>query len=97
MVHWQSPLTKVTMHLEGKDLVVTRPDGRVFLNSEESEQQIQLHSKRAEEEAKRAEKEAKRAEKEVKRAEKATEQAARAEEEKRRLAKLLKEHGIDPS
>ena len=118
MDHWQSPLTKVTMHLEGKDLVVTRPDGRVFLNSEESEQQIQLHSKRAEEEAKRAEKEAKRAEKEAKRAEKeakraekeakraekeakraetATEQAARAEEEKKRLAKLLKEHGIDPS
>ena len=83
MDHWQSPLTKVTMHLEDKDLVVTRPDGRVFLNSEENEQQILSLSKRAEEEAKRAEM--------------ATEQAARAEKETERLAKLLKEHGIDPS
>lgn len=47
MDHWQSPATVVTLHLEGTDLVVTRSDGSVFLNSEETAEALAEHARRA--------------------------------------------------
>ena len=103
MDRWQSPLTEVTMHLEGTDLVVTRPDGRIFLDSEEIEKEMQKLAAqvdevttRAEKEAERAEKEAARAKKEAEKAKKEAERANQADLEKQKLIEQLKAAGIEP-
>ena len=99
MSHWASPKTGVTMHISGKDLVITRPDGTVFRDPVESDIEIEAQTERADKAENRAEKEAKRAEEEAKRAE---EEAKRAEEEAKRaeemqkLIEKVRAAGIDP-
>ena len=110
MQYWKSPATGVTFHLEEDHLVVTRPDGKIFLTPQEADDAIEEQTRRADkeqaranEEQARAEKEQARAEKEQARAEKerarANEAQARTEKERAKAAKMaekLRELGIDP-
>ena len=60
MQGWRSPATEVTMRLEGKHLVVTRPDGKVFLTHADDHLRAENAEHRAEQERERARKLARR-------------------------------------
>ena len=91
MHKWTSPLTGVTLHLDEADLVVTRPDGKIFLDSEETEKEIIALTTRAEEEAKRAREADKRAQKEAKRAQEEAKRAREADQRAEKEAKRARE------
>ncbi len=82
MQGWVSPRLGVKFTLEGKDLVVYRPDGQRFLTYEELQAQYETLQTQLEQERLRAEQERQRAEQERQRAE--------------RLAQRLRELGIEP-
>jgi Uma2 family endonuclease len=63
MQHWKSPLCDVTFHLEGDHLVVTRPDGKIFLTPTEMDDAMDLVVEQRESEKQRAESEKGRADK----------------------------------
>ncbi len=82
MQGWVSPRLGVKFTLEGKDLVVYRPDGQRFLTYEELQERYETLQAQLEQERLRVEQERQRAEQERQRAE--------------RLAQRLRELGIEP-
>lgn len=90
MQYWKSPLCEVTFHLEGDHLVVTRPDGKIFLTPSEMDDELELAAQLKEAAEQELEEEKQRAE----------EEKQRAEAEKQRADKLearLRKLGIDSS
>jgi Uma2 family endonuclease len=110
MQHWKSPLCEVVFHLEGEHLVVTRPDGKIFLTPTEAddlqmitEQRLDAEKERADaaerqKEDERRQKEDERRQKEdaIKREEMEKHQKEDAIRQMERLAERLSELGIDP-
>lgn len=96
MQGWRSPLTRVTFRLDGDHLVVTRPDGEVFLTSVEMGFALEREREEAEQERRRAEQERQRAEQERQRAEQETQRADQSLVRVEKLAARLRALGVDP-
>ena len=63
MQSWKSPLCEVRFHLEGDHLVVTQPDGKIFLTATEADDALELAMQQLKEaERERADAEKERAE-----------------------------------
>jgi Uma2 family endonuclease len=82
ITNWVSPRLQIRFDTTVKPLQIYRPDGDLFLNFIELDEQLQQERQRAEQERQRAEQERQRAEQERQRAE--------------RLAERLREMGINP-
>ena len=110
MQNWVSPRLQVRFQLDGKDLVLTGPDGRQFVSHVETDRQRQQAEAQRDYATARAERAAARADQEQARADeeqaRADEEQARADEEQaraiqeraraERLAHKLRSLGIDP-
>jgi Uma2 family endonuclease len=102
-IGWTSPRLGVRFELDGLDLRIMRPDGRLFRSYPELVEDWERERARAEQERTRAEQERTRAEQERTRAEqertRAEQERTRAEQERTRadrLAERLRALGIDP-
>ncbi|NEQ38517.1 MAG: Uma2 family endonuclease [Okeania sp. SIO3I5] len=100
---WVSPRLGIRFQAAPESLEIYLPDGRKFLTPveldqarEQAEQRAEQERQRAEQERQRAEQERQRAEQERQRAEQSGKRAEQAEQLADKLAKLLRESGIDP-
>ncbi len=96
MQGWVSPRLGVKFTLEGKDLVVYRPDGQRFLTYEELQAQHEALQARYETLQAQLEQERLRAEQERLRAEQERQRAEQERQRAERLAQRLRELGIEP-
>ncbi len=96
MEGWVSPRLGIRFSLEGKDLVLYRPDGRRFERFVELDQRANREHQRAQAERERADAERQRAETERQQAQAERERADAEQQRAERLAERLRALGIDP-